>query len=125
MAIGRVVVAATAAVAATALGGALLFCLFTMRPFASPAGARPVADDGRAGSGVSTAPFSDGSPDGLPDGPARAHRPITVAPVSGDGHEPARAGPPMSRDMAVGAVLVAVGSGIALAVLYRTRTVEV
>lgn len=56
--------------------------------------------------------------------PGPATRPGTGGHVAGDGHELARSGPPMSPTMAMGTGLVATGSGLALLVLYRSRTMR-
>ncbi|MEV5505281.1 hypothetical protein [Streptomyces orinoci] len=116
----RAALTALTLVALTTVLGALLLFAFMV-----PGSGRPVAapDNGRNG-GQADVPWSAG-PTGDPLARA-AQQPITVAPVSalpvaGDGHEPARSGPPMSSDMLLGAALVAVGSGVALAVLYRSR----
>ncbi|MFI9718080.1 hypothetical protein ACIHFE_00245 [Streptomyces sp. NPDC052396] len=121
----RTTAAALALVALIAVLGALLLFAFTVpvpvSGFTVPASGHGAAgsDDGRNG-GRAVPPPWPAEPRG------RDRRPITVAPVSalpvaGDGHEPARTGPPMSSDMLLGAALVAVGSGVALAVLYRSR----
>ncbi|MBC2877773.1 MULTISPECIES: hypothetical protein [Streptomyces] len=147
----RATVAATATVMATTISGALLLCAFTAPGTTDPdpdAAARCAA--GAPGACVGGAPLTgadrleteagqdDGqdappwplgsaAPTALPTDPAlRARLPITVAPLSAarpaaDGREQGHHGPPMSGDMALGGSLVLLGSGLALAVLYRSR----
>ncbi|MFD0383836.1 hypothetical protein ACFQ2B_20445 [Streptomyces stramineus] len=52
---------------------------------------------------------------------ARAPAVSSAPPVAGDGHELAHSGPPMSRAMLLGCVLVTLGAGTGLAVLFRSR----
>ncbi|MFI0741664.1 hypothetical protein ACH4PU_26860 [Streptomyces sp. NPDC021100] len=146
----RATVAATATVMATTISGALLLCAFTAPGTTDPdAAARCAA--GAPGACVGGAPLTgadrleteagqdddqdappwplgSAAPTALPTDPAlRARLPITVAPLSAarpaaDGREQGHRGPPMSGDMALGGSLVLLGSGLALAVLYRSRT---
>ncbi|MBZ4319270.1 hypothetical protein [Streptomyces huiliensis] len=75
-------------------------------------------------------PLGSATPTSLPTDPdLRARLPITVAPLSAarpvaDAQEQGHRGPPMSGDMALGGSLVLLGSGLALAVLYRSREEE-
>ncbi|KNB49389.1 hypothetical protein [Streptomyces caatingaensis] len=128
----RATLAATATVLATTVSGALLLSAFTVQgpPDERAAAARCAA--GAPGACVGGAPVGTddrgyAAPTALPTDPsARTRYPITVAPLtavrsSGGDTRPGHSGPPMDGDMAVGGGLVLLGSGLALAVLYRSR----
>ncbi|MGK5640572.1 hypothetical protein ACSNOK_19990 [Streptomyces sp. URMC 126] len=146
----RATVAATATVLAATVSGALLLCAFTAPATTDPdaearcaagapgacVGGAPLAGSDRIGTeagryddrDASPWPFGSATPTAFPTDPAlRARLPITVAPLSAarpvdDDRQQGHHGPPMSGDMALGGSLILLGSGLALTVLYRSRT---